>query len=70
MSFKVRAPVIAWRTSLSCNGGACVTVATKGRMILIGDSKSPGGPVLTYTANEWRDFLTGAKNGDFDDLIA
>jgi hypothetical protein len=32
------------------------------------DSKNPDGAVLLYTAAEWRDFITGAKNGDFDDL--
>jgi hypothetical protein len=38
-------------------------------MILIADSKTPGGPALSYTVDEFREFIIGAKNGDFDDLI-
>lgn len=58
-----------WRTALSCNGGGCVMVAADGNRVLIGDTKNPGGPVLSYTAEEWLDFLGGAKNGDFDGLV-
>lgn len=59
----------AWRTALSCNGGQCVQVAASGHMIIIGDSKSPDGPVLSYSTAEFREFIMGAKNGDFDDLM-
>jgi hypothetical protein len=59
---------ITWRTALSCNGGTCIKVAASGESILIADSKEPDGPILTYTPAEWREFLAGAKNGDFDDL--
>jgi hypothetical protein len=30
------------------------------------DSKDPGGPVLTFTPNEWARFIGGAKDGEFD----
>lgn len=60
---------VTWRTARSCNGGTCVKVAASGESVLIADSKTPDGPVLAYTADEWREFLRGAKNGDFDDLI-
>ncbi len=60
---------LSWRTSSSCDAGACVQVAANGQLILIGDSKTPGGPVLSYTAAEFREFITGVKNGEFDDLI-
>ena len=60
----------AWRTALSCNGGQCVRVAASGEMIVVGDSKAPDGPFLSYTAAEFREFIAGAKNGDFDDLVA
>jgi hypothetical protein len=46
-----------------------VAVAVSDQLILIADTKKPDGPVLSYTPEEWHDFLTGAKNGDFDDLI-
>jgi predicted secreted Zn-dependent protease len=60
---------LTWRTALSCNGGTCVKVAATAQMILVGDSKTPNGPILTYTPAEWREFVSGVKNGDFDDLI-
>lgn len=60
---------LIWRTALSCNGGACIKVAASGQTVLIADSKAPGGPVLSYTPAEWEEFVTGIKNGDFDDLM-
>ena len=59
-----------WRTARTCDGGACVQVAASGPMILIADSKTPGGAALSYTVAEFREFIAGAKNGDFDDLIS
>jgi predicted secreted Zn-dependent protease len=60
---------LTWRTAFSCNGGSCIAVAAAGQKVLIADTKTPDGPVLSYTPEEWREFLAGAKNGDFDDLI-
>ena len=34
--------------------------------VLVRDSKVDGGPVLTYTREEWATFLEGAKAGEFD----
>lgn len=59
-----------WRTARTCDGGGCVQVAASGPMVLIADSKAPGGPALSYTVAEFREFIIGAKNGDFDDLIS
>jgi Domain of unknown function (DUF397) len=56
-----------WRKSLrSQNSGACVEVAWVGDRIGVRDSRSPVGPVLVFTANEWRAFLSGARDGEFD----
>jgi hypothetical protein len=44
-------------------------VAADDHTILIGNSRQPGGPVLEYTPDEWREFVTGIKKGDFDDLL-
>jgi predicted secreted Zn-dependent protease len=60
---------LTWRTAFSCNGGTCIAVAIAGQEVLIADTKKPDGPVLSYTHAEWHEFLAGAKNGDFDDLI-
>jgi hypothetical protein len=59
-----------WRTSRSCSNGSCIEVATIDNLVGIRDSKNPDGEVLLYTVNEWKDFLAGAKNGDFDDLVS
>lgn len=60
---------LSWRKAqLSVQNGQCVELARAGSMIAIRDSKSPAGPVLMYTPAEWRAFLDGAKNGEFDDL--
>jgi hypothetical protein len=54
-----------WRTASVCNGGDCVRVAPWGQMMLLGDSKSPDGPVLTYTHSEWNEFIARVKRGDY-----
>jgi len=59
---------VDWRTSKSCAGSNCVEVGAVEDSIAVRDSKNPAGPVLMYSLQEWRDFLAGAKNGDFDDL--
>jgi hypothetical protein len=60
---------IAWRTSLSCESGACVAVASHEDSILLGNSSDPRSPVVaSYTRAEWREFVRGIKRGDFDDL--
>jgi len=60
---------IGWRVARMCNGGSCVRVAPNGDAILIGDSKNPDGPVLSYSRDEFRTFVEGIRQGDFDDLL-
>lgn len=57
-----------WRVSRTCDGGACVMVASQGDSVLLGNTSRPNGPVYAYTRAEWNEFLAGAKLGDFDDL--
>jgi hypothetical protein len=59
---------LSWHTSLSCNGGQCVTVAADDQKVLIANSTSPDELVLAFTQSEWHEFLAGAKNGDFDNI--
>jgi hypothetical protein len=57
-----------WRkSSASGDTGQCVEVATNlpGR-IAIRDSKNPQGPVLIFTPGEWKAFLQGANQGEFN----
>jgi hypothetical protein len=46
---------------------ACVEVAflDKGN-VGVRDSKNPTGPALVFTPGEWRAFVAGAKDGEFD----
>jgi hypothetical protein len=61
---------LEWRTSSACGVNNCVQVASAGAgTVAVRDSKDPNGGVLIYTADEWRDFIIGAKNGEFDDLF-
>lgn len=57
-----------WFVSHACDSGACIKVARQGEFVLIGNTNSPEGPFSEFTAEEWRNFLTGAKSGDFDDV--
>lgn len=60
---------LCWRkSSYSGNGGGnCVEVAGHDSMILVRDTKDRGrGPVHRFTAAEWRAFVAGVRNGEFD----
>jgi hypothetical protein len=47
----------------------CVQVKSDDDMIVVGNSRLPDGPFLSYTIDEWAAFLHGAKNGEFDDFV-
>ncbi|RGA05587.1 DUF397 domain-containing protein [Microbispora triticiradicis] len=58
-----------WRKSTrsGANGGNCVEVASNLRgLIAVRDSKNPDGPKLLFTPSEWRAFIGGVKDGEFD----
>ena len=37
-----------------------------GQTVVIGNTATPEGPLSEFTLDEWRRFLAGAKQGDFD----
>ena len=57
-----------WRVSRTCDSGACVGVARQGESVFIANTSNPESPVSTFTTDEWRQFLAGAKLGDFDGI--
>ena len=57
-----------WRISRTCDSGACVEVARSGEYIVIGDTNKLDGAVGAFTLDEWRQFLTGVRLGDFDEI--
>ena len=64
------APAIAlsWtKSSLSHANGNCVEVADlPERKVGMRDSKDADGLVLRFPSEEWRAFLDGVQNGEFD----
>ncbi|MEU3653498.1 DUF397 domain-containing protein [Streptomyces sp. NPDC032161] len=58
-----------FKSSYSENGGACIEVAanlaaSRG-IVPVRDSKVPGGPVLSASAEAFTSFVAGVKAGDF-----
>jgi Domain of unknown function (DUF397) len=55
--------------SLSFANGNCVQIAElPDGQIGIRDSKSPHGPILRFTPEEWDAFTAGVLSGEFDNL--
>ena len=61
---------VQWRKSRESNpSGNCVEVAAlPDGAIAVRNSRDPHGPALVYTRGEVAAFLTGVRNGEFDDL--
>jgi Domain of unknown function (DUF397) len=55
-----------FRKSSASGQGNCVEVAWAPGGILVRDSKNPGGGTLQFTPAEWRAFLAGVRQGEFD----
>jgi len=63
---------VVWRKSHHSNpSGNCVEIAElPDGGIAIRNSRYPAGPALIYTRTEIAAFLRGAKDGDFDSMLA
>ncbi len=64
-----RSADLQWRKSSRSSIGNCVEVAADAGDVLLRDSKDPTGPWMRYTAAEWDAFISGAKDGEFDNLL-
>lgn len=61
---------LAWLKAQSSGAnGQCIEIASTAGKIALRDSKDPEGPILVYTPGEFRAFLDGARNGEFDGLV-
>lgn len=60
--------VPGWRkSSFSVGNGECVEISTTGvTVVKVRDSKNPGGPILTFSRGEWRAFVAGVRNDEFN----
>lgn len=63
---------VRWRKSRYSNSqGNCVEMAElPDGQVAMRNSRDPGGPALVYTRAEIGALVAGAKDGDFDDLVA
>jgi hypothetical protein len=58
---------VNWKKSTRSNGsGDCVEIAELPDGVAVRDSKNPNDGVLRFTRREWRAFIHGAKDGEFD----
>lgn len=60
---------VVWKKSSRSNGNGgnnCVEVAILDTEVAVRNSKTPDGPVVPFTLTEWRCFVAGAKDGEFD----
>jgi hypothetical protein len=56
-----------WRKSTASQPkGECLEVAIGADAVRVRHSQDRLGPVLAFTHSEWRAFLAGARNGEFD----
>jgi hypothetical protein len=58
---------LRFRVSSFCTSGGCVEVAPlPDGQVAVRDSKNLSRPAHVYSSVEWRDFVAGVKNGEFD----
>lgn len=59
--------LVGWRKARrSMGNGECVEVLPVDARILVRDSKDPSSSILSYSADTWQSFVSGAKLGEFD----
>jgi hypothetical protein len=60
-------PTLMYRTSSRCSSGGCVEVAPlPDGGAIVRDTKDRTREPLMFDKQEWADFISGVKNGEFD----
>jgi hypothetical protein len=57
---------LEWRRGTKCSNETCAEVAISGNNAYLRNSKDPAGQWLVFNADEWRSFLAGAQDHEFD----
>ncbi len=55
-----------WSRSSLCSSTSCVEVSSNGNVIRVRDSKRADSAILSFDRDEWRAFVAGVKNDEFD----
>ena len=55
-----------WRKSTASAESNCVEVAANGDSIMVRSTRNRQGATLTFTTDEWKAFLVGARAGEFE----
>jgi hypothetical protein len=55
-----------WHKSTRSGSAGCVEVATLEHVVGVRDSKDRQGLVLVFKYDEWKAFLAGVRDGEFD----
>jgi hypothetical protein len=58
--------LLEWRRSSRCGSDACVEVAIFNRKVFVRNSKNASDKYLIFDAEEWKSFIAGAQNNEFD----
>jgi hypothetical protein len=56
------------KSSYSFANGNCIEIQQVADSVWMRDSKHPAGPLLRFTLSEWDAFISGVRNGEFDDV--
>jgi hypothetical protein len=56
---------LLWKKSSVSGVSSCVEVAKAQEMMLVRDSKNPGGSVLAFSTAEWRAVMIDVRTGQY-----
>ena len=55
-----------WHISTFSGGNGCVEVREDNDTVFVRHSRQPEGPTLEFNRHEWRAFLAGVRNDEFE----